>query len=120
MQTVLVVDDMQSERALMAKVVQSIGFTAEFAGNGKEALEVARKSKPILILLDVVMPDRDGFATCRALKKDSETANIPVILVTSKGQASDKVWGKRQGASGYVTKPYSESELVAEIQKLVA
>ncbi len=119
MRTVLVVDDMQSERALMASVVKSLQLTPEFATNGAEALDKAKKTQPALILLDVVMPGKDGFATCRALKKDTETTNIPVVLVTSKGQASDKVWGQRQGADGHVTKPYTEAELKAAIQGLV-
>ncbi len=119
MKTILIVDDMQSQRVLMASVVKSLDMQPEFASNGAEAIEIAKKTTPSLILLDVVMPDKDGFATCRALKKATETADIPVILVTSKGQDSDKVWGKRQGASGYVTKPYSENELKDAIKGLM-
>ena len=117
MSTVLIVDDLASERELMSKVVTSMGFRVEIAANGDEALVAAKSGKPDLILLDVVMPKQDGFSTCRKLKKDPDTAAIPVVLVTTKGQESDKFWGEKQGCNGYIVKPFKPSELQAEIKK---
>jgi len=119
MKTVLVVDDVQTDRELMGKVVRDSGNHAEFAGDGEECLAKARTVKPALILLDVVMPKQDGFATCRKLKKDPETAAIPVVLVTSKSTDADRFWGEKQGADAYVMKPFTPDDLTKTIRRFV-
>jgi len=119
MATVLVVDDMKTERELIGKVVTAAGHRAEFAVDGEEALSKAKTLKPSLVLLDVVMPKQDGFATCRKLKKDAETSAIPVVLVTSKSQDSDKFWGEQQGCDGYLVKPFSAPDLTNIIKKFL-
>lgn len=106
MSTILVVDDAQTDRELMARVVAASGHRAMTAADGKAALALARQHKPALIFLDVVMPVMDGFSTCRQLAKDPETAGIPVVLVTTKSTDSDVFWGKKQGASDHVAKPW--------------
>ncbi len=106
MAVVLVVDDAQTDRELMAKVITLAGHRALLAADGKEAIAMAKAHKPSLIFLDVVMPVMDGFATCRSLNKDPETATIPVVLVTSKNTDSDVFWGKKQGAMDHVGKPW--------------
>jgi twitching motility two-component system response regulator PilH len=116
---ILVVDDQQTDRDLMGKVVSSTGNTPEYAGDGEEAVAKAKSSKPALILLDVVMPKQDGFATCRKLKKDPDTAGIPIVLVTSKNTDTDKFWGEKQGADGYIVKPFSPDDLGKMIRKFV-
>jgi CheY-like chemotaxis protein len=119
MPIILVVDDVQTDRELMGKVVSSTGNTPEYAGDGEEAISRAKVSKPALILLDVVMPKQDGFATCRKLKKDPDTSKIPVVLVTSKNTDTDRFWGEKQGADGYIVKPFSPDDLTKMIKKFV-
>jgi twitching motility two-component system response regulator PilH len=102
----LIVDDAQTDRELMAEVVTTAGHRALLAADGKEAIVLAKLHKPSLIFLDVVMPVFDGFATCRSLVKDPETAAIPVVLVTSKSAESDVFWGRKQGATEHVGKPW--------------
>jgi twitching motility two-component system response regulator PilH len=109
--TILVVDDAQTDRELMARVVNATGHRALTAADGKEAIALAKQHKPALIFLDVVMPVMDGFATCRQLAKDPETATIPVVLVTTKSNDSDVFWGKKQGARDHVAKPWDTQRI---------
>ena len=111
MSTILVVDDAQTDRELMARVVNATGHRALTAADGKEAIALAKQHKPALIFLDVVMPVMDGFATCRQLAKDPETAAIPVVLVTTKSNDSDVFWGKKQGARDHVAKPWDSQRI---------
>ena len=106
MSTILVVDDAQTDRELMARVIMAAGHRALVAVDGKEAVALAKQFKPSLIFLDVVMPVMDGFAACRQLTKDPETRAIPIVLVTSKSNESDVFWGKKQGATDYIAKPW--------------
>jgi twitching motility two-component system response regulator PilH len=117
---ILIVDDTATEAALMANVVHSLGHSSETVADGETALSIAKAKKPNLILLDVVMPKVDGFNTCRKLKKDPETASIPVVMVTTKNQETDKFWAQRQGANGFVAKPFAPSDLASAIQQHVA
>lgn len=116
MPTILIADDTASEAALMASVVQKMGHVAQTVADGEACVATAKTLKPALILLDVVMPKMDGFNTCRRLKKDPELANTPVIMVTSKNQDSDRFWAERQGANGYITKPFSPDSLANAIK----
>ena len=118
MATILIIDDTETDRQLAAQVARSLGNQVLFATNGEEGIAKAKEVKPDLILLDVVMPKQDGFATCRQLKKDADTASIPVVLITSKGAETDKFWGKRQGAAAYIVKPYGPDALKTVIQDL--
>ena len=119
MPTILVVDDVQTDRDLIGKVVLSTGNHPEYASDGEEAVEKAKQVKPALILLDVVMPKQDGFATCRKLKKDAETGKTPVVLVTSKNTETDRFWAEKQGADGFIVKPFTPDDLVKIIRKFV-
>jgi twitching motility two-component system response regulator PilH len=119
MRTILVVDDVQTDRELVGKVVTSTGHHPEYAADGDEAVQKARALKPALILLDVVMPKQDGFATCRTLKKDPLTADIPVVLVTQKNTETDRFWGEKQGANSLIAKPFTPEELAGVIRKYV-
>jgi twitching motility two-component system response regulator PilH len=119
MPTILVVDDVQTDRELIGKVVSSTGHHPEYAADGDEALVKARALKPALILLDVVMPKQDGFATCRSLKKDPETAEIPVVFVTQKNTETDRFWGEKQGAAAFIAKPFTPDEMAGVIRKFV-
>lgn len=116
MPTILIADDTPSEAALMAAVVKDLGHVAQTVNDGETCISTAKTLKPALILLDVVMPKMDGFNTCRKIKKDPELANTPVIMVTSKNQDSDKFWAEKQGASRFVTKPFTPESLADAIK----
>jgi twitching motility two-component system response regulator PilH len=118
--TILVVDDVQTDRELIGKVVQATGHHPEYAADGDEAFDKAKSLKPALVLLDVVMPKQDGFATCRKLKKDPDTAQIPVVLVTSKNTDTDRFWAEKQGSNGFIVKPFTPDELSRVIRKFVS
>ena len=117
MPTVLIVDDSKTERELMARAVTYAGFTVAFAEDGNEAVEKAKTLQPSLILMDVVMPNLNGFNATRQLKSDAATKHIPIVLVTTKSGESDKFWGKKQGADDHVCKPFQSTELVDMIKR---
>ena len=117
MAKILVVDDSPTQLTNLVKIVQGQGHDVVTATNGMEGIEKARQEQPDLILMDVVMPELNGFQATRKITRDPATESIPVILVTTKDQETDKVGGERQGAFGYVVKPPVESELVAKINE---
>ncbi len=119
MATILIVDDTPSEAALMSAVARILGHNVQTVSDGESCIATARTVKPALILLDVVMPNMDGFNTCRKIKKDPELAHTPIIMVTTKSQDSDKFWAERQGANGYVTKPFTPDSLAAAIKTIL-
>lgn len=114
--TVLVVDDSPTETHIFAEALSRAGFQVETAANGEEGVEAARRLHPDLILMDVVMPVLNGFQATRQLQRDPETAEIPVIMVTTKDQETDRTWGMRQGALDYLVKPVDTDDLVARIR----
>ena len=116
--TVLIIDDSPTERYILSQVLLSGGYEVSTAENGEEGIERARQIKPDLILMDVVMPGTNGFQATRALSKDEATKSIPVIICTTKTQETDKVWGMRQGAQDYVTKPVDGPALLAKFAAL--
>ena len=115
---ILVVDDSPTERHFLGELLTKNGYNVVMAENGEEAMVKAKQEKPDLIIMDVVMPGLNGFQATRAITKDDETKNIPVILCTTKGQETDKVWGMRQGAKDYVIKPVDQTELLKKISAL--
>jgi twitching motility two-component system response regulator PilH len=120
MARILIVDDSPSQLLGIKRIVEQLGHEAVTAEDGAAGVEAAKREKPDLILMDVVMPNLNGFQATRTISKDEETAHIPIVLVTTKNQDTDRVWGMRQGARGYVTKPVNESELSKTIQELLA
>jgi twitching motility two-component system response regulator PilH len=119
MARILIVDDSPSQLLGIKRIVEQLGHEAITAEDGAAGVEAARKEKPDLILMDVVMPNLNGFQATRTISKDEETAHIPIVLVTTKNQDTDRVWGMRQGAKGYVTKPINEGELSKAINELL-
>lgn len=119
-QTILVVDDSPTERYFLADLLSKKGYNVITAENGDQAYEKAKIEKPFAVVMDVVMPGLSGFQVTRALSKDPLTAHIPVILCTSKSNETDRIWGLRQGARDYVTKPIQAEELLSKIADLVA
>ena len=114
--TVLVVDDSPTETRVFVAALEKAGFRVESASNGEEGVNAARRVNPDVILMDVVMPVLNGFQATRQLQRDPQTANIPVIMVTSKDQETDRTWGLRQGALDYLVKPVDTQELVERIR----
>ena len=107
----------------MLEIAKSVcsenGYQTVTVTEGDKALATAIEKKPDLILLDVILPNKNGFQVCRQLKTNEETKDIKIIMVSSKDQASDKFWGKKQGADEYITKPYDEDDLLAAIEKYI-
>jgi twitching motility two-component system response regulator PilH len=116
--TILIIDDSPTERHILTQLLLGGGYEISTAESGEEGIERAKQIKPNLILMDVVMPGTNGFQATRALSRDEATKNIPVIICTTKGQETDKVWGMRQGAHAYVTKPVDGPALLAMIAAL--
>jgi len=116
--TVLVIDDSPTERHILSQLLVGGGYEVSTAESGEEGIERARQIMPDLILMDVVMPGTNGFQATRTLAKDEATKGIPVIICTTKNQETDKLWGMRQGAQAYITKPVDGPALLAMIAAL--
>jgi DNA-binding response OmpR family regulator len=117
MSKIVVVDDSYAELQLIEGYLKSANHTVISYPNTDKLEDKLAVDKPDLIVLDVVMPGRNGFQACRDLKSDDRFKNIPVVLCTSKGQESDKFWGQQQGANGYVVKPFKAEDLVAAVKR---
>ena len=117
-QKILIVDDSPTERYFLTDILIKKGFSVSTAESGEEALLKIKADKPQLILMDIVMPGQNGFQVTRAITRDPETKDVPVIICTSKGQETDRIWGLRQGARDYIVKPVDPQELLAKIAAL--
>ena len=120
MANILIVDDSPTEIHVLTSILEKHGFSVAVANNGEEGVEKASAEMPDLILMDVVMPGMNGFQAARQISSNAETANIPIIIVSTKDQETDKMWGLRQGAKDYVTKPAQEKELITKINSLLS
>jgi twitching motility two-component system response regulator PilH len=118
-QLILVVDDSATDRFYISDLLGKNGFEVITAVDGDDAVTKARSNKPSVVVMDVVMPGRSGFQVTRALRRDPETERIPVIIVSSKDNETDRIWGMRQGASDYMTKPVRADELLAKVKELL-
>ena len=119
-QRILIVDDSPTERYVLSELLIKNGFSVSTAENGDEALAKIKADKPQLILMDVVMPGANGFQITRAIARDPELADVPIIICSSKDQETDRIWGLRQGARDYLTKPVDPAKLLAKIAALGA
>lgn len=119
MTTVLVVDDSPSEMAKFREILGRYNYTILEAINGEQGFEMANAHLPDVILMDIVMPEMNGFQATRKITKNKGTAHIPVVIVSTKNQETDRVWGKRQGAKEYLTKPIDENELIRVIRTVL-
>ncbi|NMZ96295.1 twitching motility response regulator PilH [Pseudomonas lundensis] len=119
MARILIVDDSPTEMYKLTGMLEKHGHQVLQAGNGADGVALARKEKPDLVLMDIVMPGLNGFQATRQLTKDPETQGIPVIVVTTKDQETDMVWAARQGAKAYLTKPVEEDALTERINKFL-
>ena len=116
MPLVLIVDDSPTEQHVFCKALERRGFDTVVANDGEEAILSAQQVKPDVIVMDVVMPGMNGFQATRRLSKHPETSDIPVIIVSSKGQETDRIWGLRQGAAHYLVKPVDAKQLLAAVE----
>jgi twitching motility two-component system response regulator PilH len=115
---ILIVDDSPTERYALSEALTKNGYQVITAESGEEGIAKSKSELPDLILMDVVMPGQNGFQLTRAITRDPLYADVPIIMCTSKNQETDRVWGMRQGASDYITKPVNADELMAKIKAL--
>ena len=118
MAKILIVDDSPSQLLGIQRIVEKLGHESITAEDGAAGVEVAKRELPDMVLMDVVMPNLNGFQATRTLSREPTTKHIPVILVTTKDQDTDRMWGLRQGAKAYLTKPFSEDELAEVIERI--
>ncbi|GBC59139.1 chemotaxis protein CheY [Desulfonema ishimotonii] len=117
--SILVVEDSPTNMQLITDALKHEGYRISRATDGEEALEKAISEQPDLIVLDVILPKKNGFQVCRQLRSSPDTRNIKIIMLTSKSQESDRYWGLKQGADEYMIKPYKIEELLSNVAKLV-
>ncbi|MBL4763309.1 MAG: twitching motility response regulator PilH [Gammaproteobacteria bacterium] len=119
MAVVQIIDDSPTEVHVFKTVLEGAGFNVIVAVNAEDGLAMAKNDKPDLILMDVVMPGMNGFQATRQLSKDPGTASIPIIMITTKDQETDKIWGMRQGAKDYIVKPVDPADLLDRVKTLL-
>ena len=119
MKTILIVDDLKSELDLMAKYLSNAGYNIIMANNGEDAIGKTEANKPDAIVTDWMMPKMGGLDICRKLKKNPETAKIPIIACTAKDRDVDRMWALKQGVKAYVTKPCTKEELVSAVKGVI-
>ena len=120
MARILIVDDSPTEVKKISSILEKHQHEVLSADNGADGVAKARAENPDLVLMDVVMPGLNGFQATRQLTRSPDTASIPVVIVTTKDQETDRVWGTRQGAKGYLVKPVNEDVLIKTINSLIA
>jgi twitching motility two-component system response regulator PilH len=120
MALILIVDDSPTEVHVMKRALERGGYTTAVAGDGQEGVRMAREIHPDLIFMDIVMPGMNGYQATRTLVNDPDTRTIPIVMVSSKGQETDRIWGLRQGAVDYMVKPVSPDQLVEKAQATLA
>lgn len=119
MALILIVDDSPTQALNLTRVLEKHGHQIITAEDGKQGVEVAIAEQPDMIFMDVVMPNLNGFQATRKITRDPTTKDIPVVLVTTKDQDTDRVWGQRQGAKDYLVKPVDEDKLLAAVKNCI-
>ena len=117
--TILVIDDSKTDFMYVKNILDHGGYKVVYASSGKAGIEEAKRLKPDCILMDVVMPEMNGFQATRAISQQPETADIPVLMLSSKNQKTDKVWAERQGAIDYLVKPADPKLLLSKLKALL-
>jgi twitching motility two-component system response regulator PilH len=116
---ILIVDDSPTESKILTNILVKGGHQVSLAASAEDGIALAKQAHPDLILMDVIMPGMNGFQATRSLSRDPDTATIPVIIVSTKNMETDRVWGLRQGAKDFITKPVGETELLGRIAALL-
>lgn len=119
MSTVLIVDDSSTLRQTISGLLIKSGMTVLEAQDGKEAKEKIQANPPDLVVLDIVMPNLNGYELCRWVKNNPDTENIPVVICSSKGEEFDRYWGLKQGADAYIAKPFHPTEMIKTVKQLL-
>lgn len=119
MTRVLIVDDSPTETFVLKEMLEKHGYQVMVAETGEEGMRLAKELVPDVILMDIVMPGVNGFQATRKLSKDPATSSIPIVMISTKDQVTDRVWAKRQGAAEYITKPATEAELLEKIKQVM-
>lgn len=116
MTRVLIVDDSPTETHVLREMLEKHKYQVSVAESGEDGIRLAHQAEPNVILMDIVMPGVNGFQATRKLTKDPATAHIPIVIISTKDQETDRIWGMRQGARDYISKPVTEAELVEKIE----
>lgn len=119
MVSILIIDDSPTETFRFKEILTKHGFATLEATNGADGVTLAKSAQPDLVLMDVVMPGVNGFQATRQITRTPETKHIPVVIVSTKDQATDRLWGKRQGAKDYLVKPVDEEKLIDTIKQYI-
>ena len=118
MARILLIEDSPTEAAVMVQLLERNGHQVTTAASAEDGIASCKRDKPDLVLMDIILPGMNGFQATRALTRDADTSHIPVIIVSTKGQETDRVWGMRQGARDYIVKPVDQTELMGKIKRL--
>ncbi|HZJ81953.1 MAG TPA: response regulator [Guyparkeria sp.] len=116
---IVVIDDSPTEVYVLQQILERHGHQVSVANSGEEGVELVRQTRPDAVLMDVVMPGMNGFQATRTLNRDQETADIPVVIVSTKDQQTDRIWGMRQGAKEYLVKPVKEADLISVLKAVL-
>jgi len=116
---ILIIDDSPTDVRVFTTLLERAGYKVDSVGNAEEGIERVRVQKPDLVIMDVIMPGMNGFQATRTLTRDPETSNVPIVMITTKSMETDRVWGLRQGARAFITKPVNEKDLLACINDLL-
>jgi twitching motility two-component system response regulator PilH len=117
---ILIIDDSPTDVRVFTTLLEKNGHRVSSAGSAEEGIALAKRERPDLVIMDVIMPGMNGFQATRTLSREAETSAIPVLIITTKSMETDRVWGLRQGAKDFLVKPVAEQELLARIQNLLA
>jgi len=115
---VLIADDSATDRKRLSLALEELGLNVTSVNSGNEAVTSVEANKPDIIILDVIMEDGDGYHACRTLKRNQETTEIPIIIISSKSNRVDKMWAEKLGANAYVTKPFTDDDLVKALESI--
>jgi twitching motility two-component system response regulator PilH len=117
--TILIIDDSPTDVRVFTTMLERAGHRVDAVNNAEDGIERVRVTHPDIVIMDVIMPGMNGFQATRTLTRDPETAGVPIVIITTKSMETDRVWGMRQGAKAFITKPVNEKELLACIDELL-
>ena len=120
MANILIIDDSPTDVRVFTTLLERAGHRVDAVNNAEDGIERVRVTQPDLVIMDVIMPGMNGFQATRTLTRDPVTAGVPIVIITTKSMETDRVWGMRQGAKAFITKPVNEKELLACINDLLS
>ncbi|MCD9006702.1 response regulator [Luteimonas sp. XNQY3] len=120
MARILLIEDSPTDTAVLTQWLERHGHQVTASGNAEDGIVACKRERPDLVLMDVVLPGMSGFQATRALARDAETSGIPIVIISTKGMETDRMWGLRQGAKGYIVKPPTEDALISQVNAVLA